>query len=79
MYCGCKSSIKTPVVAQLKTQHIQVKELYTKQEWELGKFFSYVCNSKIIKESFAPTLNEITARVRCVSPTTVLVKAKLLD
>ena len=42
-------------------------------------FFSYVCNSKIIKELFASTLNRITASVRCVCSTAVVVNAKLLD
>ena len=41
--------------------------------------FSFVCNSKKIKELFVPNLNGITARVRCVSSTTVVVNAKLHD
>ena len=41
--------------------------------------FSYVCNSKKIKELFAPTLNKITARDRCVSFTTVVANAQLFD
>ena len=40
-------------------------------------FFSYVCNSKIIKELFSSTLNGITACVRCVSSIIVVLNAKL--
>ena len=40
-------------------------------------FFSYVCNGKKIKELFASTLNGITASVRCVSSTLVVLNAKL--
>ena len=35
--------------------------------------------SEIIKELFALILNRITARIRCVSSTTVVLNAKLLD
>ena len=42
-------------------------------------FFSYVCNSKIIKELFAHTLNRITVRVRRVSSTAAVVNAELID
>ena len=35
--------------------------------------------AKKIEESFGPTLNEITATVRCVSFMIVVVNAKLLD
>ena len=44
-----------------------------------ANFFSYVCNSKIIKEMLAPTLNRIAVRVKCVSSTAVVVNAELLD
>ena len=40
-------------------------------------FFSYVCNGKKIKELFAPTLNVITASVRCVSSIIAILNAKL--
>ena len=39
-------------------------------------FFSYVCNSKKIKELFASTLNGIPASVSCVSFMTVVLNAK---
>ena len=42
-----------------------------------ANFFSYVCNSKTIKELSASTLNGITARVRCVSSMIVVLNAKL--
>ena len=42
-----------------------------------GNFFSYVCNSKKIKELFASTLNGITASVRCVASILVILNAKL--
>ena len=42
-------------------------------------FFSYVYNSKIIKELFASTLNGLSVKVICVSFTTVDGNAKLLD
>ena len=38
--------------------------------------FSYVCNSKKIKELFASTLNGIPASVRCVSSMIVVFNAK---
>ena len=41
-----------------------------------ANFFSYVCNSKKIKELFASTLNGITASVRCVSSMIVVLNAK---
>ena len=40
-------------------------------------FFSYVCNGKKIKESFASTLNGIPASVRCVSSMIVVLDTKL--
>ena len=39
-------------------------------------FFSYVCNSKKIKELFVSTLNRITASVRCVSFMKAVLNAK---
>ena len=39
-------------------------------------FFSYVCNSKKIKELFASTLDRIPVSVRCVSSMTVVLNAK---
>ena len=41
-------------------------------------FFLYVCNIKIIKESFALTLNGKTVRVRCVFSMSVVMNAKTL-
>ena len=41
-------------------------------------FFSYVFNSKKIKELFASTLNGIPAIVRCMSPTIVVLNAKFV-
>ena len=41
-----------------------------------ANFFSYVCNSKKIKELFASTLNGIAASVRCVSSVIVVLNAK---
>ena len=41
-------------------------------------FFSYVCNSKTIKELFASTLNGITVRVKCVSSTIAVLNARLV-
>ena len=42
-------------------------------------FFSYVCNSKKIKELFASTLNGIVASVKCVSSMVVILNAKFPD
>ena len=42
-----------------------------------ANFFSYVCNSKKIKELFASTLNGIPANVRCVSSIIVILNAKI--
>ena len=42
-----------------------------------ANFFSYVCNSKKIKELFASTLNGMTASVRCVSSIIVVLNVKL--
>ena len=42
-----------------------------------ANFFSYVCNSKKIKELFASTLNGIPANVRCVSSIIVVLNAKI--
>ena len=42
-------------------------------------FFSYVCNSKKIKELFASILNSIAVSVRWVSSTQVVLNAKLAD
>ena len=42
-----------------------------------ASFFSFVCNSKKIKELFASGLNGITASVRCVSSIIVVLNAKL--
>ena len=42
-------------------------------------FFSYVCNSKKIKELFASTLNGIPASVRCVSSMIVVLNDKFAD
>ena len=39
-------------------------------------FFSYVCNSKKIKELFASTLDGIPISVRCVSFMIVVLNAK---
>ena len=39
-------------------------------------FFSYVCNSKKIKELFASTLNGIPASVRCVSSMILVLNAE---
>ena len=44
-----------------------------------ANFFSYVCNDKKIKESFASTLNGIPASVRCVSSMIAVLNAKLPD
>ena len=43
---------------------------------KLGKFFSYVCNGKKIKELFASTLNGIPASVRRVSSMMVVLNTK---
>ena len=42
-----------------------------------ANFFSYICNSKKIKELSASTLHGITASVRCVSSIIVVLNAKL--
>ena len=42
----------------------------------LANFFSYVCNSKKIKELFASALNGIPASVKCVSSIIVVLNAK---
>ena len=42
-----------------------------------ANFFPYVCNDKKIKELFTSTLDRITASVRCVSSTAVVVNAEL--
>ena len=47
------------------------------QEWKLGKFFSYACNDKNIKELFTPTWNGIAVSVRYVSSTQVILDARL--
>ena len=41
-----------------------------------ANFFSYVCNSKKIKELFASTLDRIPISVRCVSSMIVVLSAK---
>ena len=41
-----------------------------------ANFFSYVCNSKNIKELFASNLDEIPVSVRCVSSMTVVSNGK---
>ena len=41
-----------------------------------ANFFSYVCNSKKIKELFTSTLNRIPASVRCVSSMIVVLNAE---
>ena len=43
-----------------------------------ANFFSYVCNSKKIKELFASTLDRIPISVRCLSSMIVVLNAKLL-
>ena len=49
------------------------------QGWKLGKFFSYVCNGKKIKELFASTLNGIPISVIhvCVFSMIGVINAKL--
>ena len=44
-----------------------------------ANFFSYVCNSKKIKEWFASTLNGIAASLRCVFYMIVILNVKLPD
>ena len=56
-----------------------IKELQLFKNGNSAKFFEYVCNSKRNRELFASTINRIVARVRCVSSTTVVLNAKLLD
>ena len=41
-----------------------------------ANFFSYVCNSKKIKELFASTLDRIPIGVRCVSSMIVILNAR---
>ena len=48
-----------------------------KRNGNLASFFSYVCNSKKIKELFASTLNGIAASVKCLSSMIVVLNAKL--
>ena len=65
--CRIYNSLAIPNICKLK------------RKGNSANFFKYVCNSKKIKKLFVPTLNGMTARVRCVSSTTVVVNAKLLD
>ena len=41
----------------------------------LANFFSYICNSKKIKELFASTLDGIPISVRCVSSMIIVLNA----
>ena len=51
----------------------KTKELKTDRNGTPANFFSYVCNLKKNKELFAFSLNGITASVRCVSSSILLV------
>ena len=75
--------VKKAVTEFLSLLHLQFfvesRNYRLNRNGNLANFFSYVCNSKKIKELFAPTLNGTTARVRCVSSMIVVVNAKWLS
>ena len=58
-------------------QYISAQKYRPNRNGNAVKSFSYVCKNKKINELFAPTLIGITATVRCVSSTTVVLNVTL--
>ena len=52
--------------------HLQARNYRLNRNGNLANLFSYACDNKKIKKLFTPTQNGITASVRYVSSTTVI-------